>query len=97
MNIVGLDSLVYGVDDLDAAIRFHRDWGLEMLERGASGADFARADGTMVHVLRADDASLPPARSEWEHLGTSTAREVVWGVDASATLEADCGRARGGS
>ncbi len=25
MNIVGLESLVYGVDDVDAAIRFHQD------------------------------------------------------------------------
>ena len=88
MNIVGLDSLVYGVDDLDAAIRFHRDWGLEMLESGTSGADFALADGTMIHIRRADDGTLPPARIEWEHLGASTAREVVWGVDGPATLEA---------
>ncbi len=57
MNIVGLDSLIYGVDDIDAAIRFHEDWGLELLERGVSGADFALADGTTVHVRRADDAA----------------------------------------
>ena len=85
MNIVGLDSLIYGVDDIDAAIRFHEDWGLELLERGASGADFALADGTTVHVRRANDAALPAARIDWEHLDASTAREVVWAVDAPAT------------
>ncbi len=88
MNIVGLDSLVYGVDDVDATIRFHQDWGLETLERGASGADFALADGTTVHLRRADDGGLPPATIDWEHLVASTAREVVWGVDTPATLDA---------
>ena len=52
MNIVGLDSLVYGVDDIDAAIRFHEDWGLEFLERGASGADFALADDHLACIGR---------------------------------------------
>ncbi len=88
MNIVGLDSLVYGVDDVDAAIRFHQDWGLESLGRGASGAEFALPDRTTVVVRRADDSALPPATIEWEHLGASTVREVVWGVDAPATLAA---------
>ncbi len=88
MNIVGLDSLVYGVDDVDAATRFHEDWGLETVECGSRGADFALADGTTVHVRRADDPGLPPARIHWEHLGASTVREVVWGVDGPATLAA---------
>ena len=88
MNIVGLESLVYGVDDVDAAIRFHEDWGLETLERGSRGADFALADGTTVLLRQADDPGLPPARIHWEHLGASTVREVVWGVDGPATLAA---------
>ena len=88
MNIVGLDALVYGVDDVDAAIRYHEDWGLERLESASAGADFALADGTTVHVRRADEDALPPARIDWERLTKSTVREVVWGVDTPATPEA---------
>lgn len=84
MNIVGIESLVYGVEDVEDAVRYHEDWGLERLDKG----DFALADGTSVHIRRADDASLPPPKIEWEHLGGSTVRELVWGVDTPATLEA---------
>jgi catechol 2,3-dioxygenase-like lactoylglutathione lyase family enzyme len=91
MNIVGLDSLIYGVDDVEAAVRFHRDWGLEVLESGDAGAVFALADGTSVVIRRADDAALPPPRIIWAHLGPSTVREVVWGVDGPATLDAVAG------
>lgn len=44
MNIVGIDSIVYGVDDVDAAVRFHQDWGLTTLERGASARNFDPSD-----------------------------------------------------
>ncbi len=42
----------------------------------------------MVQIRRSDAAALPPARIDWEHLGASTAREIVWGVDGPATLAA---------
>ncbi len=87
MNIVGIDSIVYGTEDLDAARRFHEDWGLEVTEAGAAGVDLALADGTSVHLRAADDTALPPAVIDWEHLGGSTAREVVWGVADAAALD----------
>ena len=46
MNIVGVESLIYGSEDLEAAKRFYGDWGLDLVAETADGADFALADGT---------------------------------------------------
>jgi hypothetical protein len=40
MNIVGLQSVTYGAEDVDAATRFQEDWGLELVENGTTGSDF---------------------------------------------------------
>jgi len=83
MNIVGVESLIYGSEDVDAATRFHEDWGLGLVEKGPSGADFRLPDNTTVHVRGIGDGSLPPAS-----VPGSTVREVIWGVGDKAGLEA---------
>jgi catechol 2,3-dioxygenase-like lactoylglutathione lyase family enzyme len=83
MNIVGVESLIYGSEDLDAAKRFYTDWGLDLVSDTAAGADFALADGTTVLIRGVDDPSLPPAA-----VPGSTVRECIWGVDNQATLDA---------
>jgi hypothetical protein len=83
MNINGVESVIYGVEDIDASTRFHVDWGLELTQSGASGADFKLPDDTTVQIRSIDDASLPPAS-----VPGSTAREVIWGVADQATMEA---------
>ena len=83
MNIIGVEAVIYGVEDIDAATRFHVDWGLELTDKSATGSDFKLPDDTTVHVRGIDDASLPPAS-----VPGSTAREVIWGVEDKATLEA---------
>lgn len=82
MTIIGIDSIVYGAEDVAAAVRFHIDWGLEPVESGAKGADFRLPDETTVHVRAAGDAALPPAS-----VPGSSAREVIWGVADAASLE----------
>lgn len=79
MNILGLDALVFGVDNLPACRQYLRDYGL----RDAGGDRYEALDGTAV-VLRAhDDPALPPG------LGTTSfLRETVYGVADAATLEA---------
>jgi catechol 2,3-dioxygenase-like lactoylglutathione lyase family enzyme len=78
MSIVGLERLVYGVDDLALGRRFFTDWGL------VPEGDFFRADdGTGVELRLAADPSLPPAIEPG-----STVREIVWGVDGAAELDA---------
>jgi len=89
MNILGIERIYYGVADLDWAARFHESWGMARIEAGRSGVDFALPDETSIHLRRADDDALPPAHVDWPGVaGDSTAREVVWGVDTDATLDA---------
>jgi len=82
MGIVGVDSAVFGVEDVEAARKFCRDYGLTEVEHGASGAAFEALDGTNVVLRRSDDTSLPPAPVKG-----STGRETVWGVSDKNALE----------
>ena len=51
MNIIGLESVIYGADDIKKAIRFQEDWGLELVEKGNSGAKFKLPDNTTAQFL----------------------------------------------
>ncbi len=88
MRISGINALDYAVEDLDQAVRFYRDWGLDLQSNDASGAEFTLADGATIRLRRADDPDLPPALINWAHLGGSTVREVTWGVDSATGLDA---------
>jgi hypothetical protein len=83
MKITRIESILYGVEDLDAGIRFYKDWGLDCLDRGADGANFTLPSGQMVFVRRADDPMLPPAVEQG-----SSMREVTWGVEDTNSLQA---------
>lgn len=83
MMINRIESILYGVEDMDAGIRFYEDWGLDCLERGAHGADFTMPSGQMIFIRRANDPSLPPAIEPG-----SSAREITWGVADTDSLEA---------
>jgi hypothetical protein len=83
MKIIGVESVIYGAEDVDAATKFHEDWGLELTHKDSAGADFKLPDNTTIHVRHIDDPSLPPAS-----VPGSTAREVIWGVEDQATLDA---------
>jgi catechol 2,3-dioxygenase-like lactoylglutathione lyase family enzyme len=79
MNIIGLDALVFGVEDLAACRQYLIDYGL----RDAGNDRFEALDGTAVIIRAKDDPSLPPG------MGTaSLLRETVYGVTDEATLQA---------
>jgi catechol 2,3-dioxygenase-like lactoylglutathione lyase family enzyme len=83
VNIVGVDDLLFGVDDLDACSQYLGDYGLEKRDAGAHGARFESMDGTAVTLRRSNDAAVPPG------LGTaSLLRKTTYGVGDAATLEA---------
>jgi len=83
MNIIGLDALVFGVDDVAACSRYLTDYGLRPLDVSEAGGRFEAVDGTAILIRRADDATLPPA------LGTaSQLRETIYGVADVAALQA---------
>jgi catechol 2,3-dioxygenase-like lactoylglutathione lyase family enzyme len=79
MNITGLDTLVFGVDDLAACGRFLTDYGLTPTGHGR----FEAVDGTAVQILQRDDPSLPPP------LPTRTMlRKTIYRVADAAVIEA---------
>lgn len=77
MSIVGLERIVYGVEDLALGRRFFADWGLV-----PEGDVFRAADGTAVELRDVGDASLPAAVEPG-----STARAIAWGVESDAELD----------
>lgn len=80
---IGVESLTYGVQNLDTGARFFEEFGLARAERGQRGVSFTTAEETFVHLRLADDPTLPPPIE-----GGSTIREVVWGVKSKADLDA---------
>lgn len=83
MNITGLESLLFGVDDVDACIKYAEDYGLRTVERSASGATCEALDGTNIVILKSSDTKLAPAVAAAPNL-----RETVYGVADAGTLEA---------
>src|SRR6185437_8562366 len=55
MSVIGLERIVYGVDDLALCRRFFTDWGL-----APEGEAFHALDGTAVVLRAKDDPALPP-------------------------------------
>ena len=88
MNIIGLDALVFGVDDLAACRQYLIDYGL----RDAGGDRFEALDGTAVVVRAKDDASLqermnrmvptpPPDGPEPDYGGVLDGNQVISDAD----------------
>ena len=83
MPIMGLEAVVYGVDDVDTAARFLSDFGLETRDSGVAGATLAVAgEGTRVELRKLSDTSLPEAVE-----AGPTLREIVWAVSDKAALQ----------
>jgi catechol 2,3-dioxygenase-like lactoylglutathione lyase family enzyme len=78
MNIVGLDSLVFGVDDLEACGQYLRDYGLHDTGNGR----FEALDGTAIVIAPENDPTLPPAPAPGCRL-----RKTVMGVADRGSLE----------
>ncbi|KWC94530.1 glyoxalase [Burkholderia cepacia] len=83
MNIIGPDTLVFGVDDVAACSQYLLDYGLLPVRSDGTGGRFEALDGTGIDIARRDDPALPPA------LGTaSMLRKTIYGVADAATLDA---------
>jgi len=86
MNIRGLDTLVFGVDDLAASRQYLLDYGLDEVGFDpVAGGTFAALDGTSITIRHSDDASLPPL-PPGAH--SPCLRETIYGVADAATLDA---------
>lgn len=83
MSIKRIENVTYGVADMAAGIRFFDDIGLEKVEEGAHGASFRTPVNQFIHLRHLNDVSLPAVPE-----AGPTLREVVWGVDSKASLDA---------
>jgi len=77
MGIQRVESVVYGVDDLDRCVRFFEDLGLSLVTRRDAGAVLETRIKQTVRLEPAPEATI---------------REVVWGVDTPAELATLVGR-----
>jgi catechol 2,3-dioxygenase-like lactoylglutathione lyase family enzyme len=86
MNILGLEYLVFGVDDLPGARQFLLDYGLDEHDHDPErGGRYEALDGTAIVVRAGHDADLPPL-PPGAH--SPSLRETVYGVPDQATLDA---------
>jgi catechol 2,3-dioxygenase-like lactoylglutathione lyase family enzyme len=82
MAIVGIETLVYGVDDISASTRFFEDFGLPLVHESETLSTFTLDEGSNVQIRHIDDALIPRS----EIVGTGV-REVIWGVDSQKSLD----------
>src|SRR6516225_4437496 len=85
MKIVGLEYLVFGIDDMEGAREYLLDYGLDQAEYDPlNGGLFTALDGTGIIMRRSDDPALPPLPPK---AATPSLRETVYGVKDDDALE----------
>src|SRR4051795_1485815 len=83
MAIVGVQTVIYGVEDLAVCEKFFTDFGLMPLRRSREEIDFVLPEGSHIILRHANDPELPVPFA-----GGSGVRRVVWGVDSAESLAA---------
>jgi catechol 2,3-dioxygenase-like lactoylglutathione lyase family enzyme len=83
MKITGLESLIFGLDDVAGAARFLTDYGLTPVHVSETGGSFEAIDGTSVVIAHEGDPRLPAPPTPGCRL-----RKTVMGVVDVATLQA---------
>ena len=82
MKIIGLETIVFGVDDISECSTFLIDYGLIPVDVTDKGGRFEALDGTAVVLAHASDESLPPS------IGNGCMmRKTVMGVADQKTLD----------
>ena len=82
MPINGVQTAVFGVEDLELCNRFFTDFGLKVSSKTESAISYRLPEGSYVLLKRSNDISLPPAYSPGSGI-----REVIWGVDTQIALD----------
>jgi catechol 2,3-dioxygenase-like lactoylglutathione lyase family enzyme len=82
LGITGIESLIYGVEDVETCTRFFTDFGLIPAGRSEGASLFKLPEGSNVVIRPLGDPALPHTSVEGPGV-----REVIWGVDSTATLE----------
>ena len=74
-GINGIETVVYGVDDVALCTRYFVDFGLPLLEQSDSSAHFRLDEGSNVIIRHVTDPAIPKSS-----LAGTGAHEVIWGV-----------------
>ena len=83
MSILGVESVLFGVDDVAENARFWADFGLPMESMSESEAVFRLASGSRVIVMAHGDARLPSP----DPFAGNGVKLTVWGVDTAENLD----------
>ena len=83
MAILGVESAIFGVDDLELCTRFWTDFGLTPLSQTADESVFEVASGSKIVVRRRGDPRLPTYYADKVGI-----HETIWGVDTQEALDA---------
>lgn len=82
MSILGIQRLVYGVDDLAECTRFFDDFGLPLVSQSDEQSCFKLEEGSEVHIYELNHPAIPKSAV----VGTGV-REAIWAVDTQAALD----------
>lgn len=83
MRVLGIDEITFGAVDLAASRQFFDDWGLKLLREDTQTLVFETLNGCRVSVAQSGKPGLPAGVEP-----DPTLREVVWGVESEADLNA---------
>ncbi|KAG5733163.1 hypothetical protein E4T56_gene17875, partial [Termitomyces sp. T112] len=83
MSILGVESVLFGVDDLAQNAKFWSDFGLPVESVTETEAVFRLASGSRVILLPHGDARLPSP----DPFPGNGVKETIWGVDTAENLE----------
>jgi len=81
LAILGIESLIYGVDDMETCTRFWNDFGLTPITRSARESVFEVATGSRLVVRARADCGV----ADW--FDGNGVKLVIWGVDTRENLE----------
>lgn len=82
MAIIGIERLIYCVDDPALTVRFFEDFGLSIYNRTDDSCRFDLPDNSRIYIQ--DRARSPVPGSQINGQGV---HEIVWGTDSLAHLE----------
>ncbi|CAI8902588.1 glyoxalase [Pseudomonas sp. IT-P218] len=80
--INGIQTLLYGVDDVELCTRYFVDFGLPLIESNEHFSHFQMDEGSNVIIRSINDPLIPKSSVN----GTGV-QEVIWGVDTQHNLD----------
>lgn len=82
-GVVGLETVIYGVEDVAKSTKFFTDYGFDPIEASKSGSTLLTPEKTTIAIRDMHDEALPNPIQDG-----STVRETIWGIDTQANLDA---------